>query len=109
MAILIIISIREVQLHKKELVDMIGENKPLVENQAQAANLIITVDMVIPDMVILDLVMAILAIPDMDIQGIQVMVILVKNHFLEKTCVKFSKIKLNYGFWYCSIKWVSQK
>ena len=59
---------------------MIGESKPLVESQAQAANLIITVDMVIPDMVILDLVMDILAIPDMDIQGIQVMVILVKNH-----------------------------
>ena len=64
---------------------MIGESKPLVESQAQAANLIITVDMVIPDMVILDLVMDILAIPDMDIQGIQVMVILVKNTFKQNS------------------------
>ena len=69
---------------------MIGENKPLVESQAQAANLIITVDMVIPDMVILDLVMAIQAIPDMDIQGIQVMVILVKKSHLNEIRVKFS-------------------
>ena len=60
---------------------MIGEIKPLVESQAQAANL---VDMVIPDMVILDLVMDILAIPDMDIQGIQVMVILVKKIFFRE-------------------------
>ena len=80
MAILIIISIREA--HRKAAVDMIGESLQLVESQI--SQVVIMVIVVTLDTAIQDQDMDILAILDTGIQGIQVMVILVKNHFLEK-------------------------
>ena len=69
---------------------MIGESLQLVESQI--SQVVIMVIVVTLDTAIQDQDMDILAIPDTGIQGIQVMVILVKNHFLEKTCVKFSHL-----------------
>ena len=74
MAILIIISIREA--HRKAAVDMIGESLQLVESQI--SQVVIMVIVVTLDTAIQDQDMDILAIPDTGIQGIQVMVILVK-------------------------------
>ena len=61
---------------------MIGESLQLVESQI--SQVVIMVIVVTLDTAIQDLDMDILAIPVTDIQGIQVMVILVKNHFFER-------------------------
>ena len=75
MAILIIISIREA--HRKVVVDMIGES---YQHEASQTSQVVTMVIVVTlDTAIQDLDMDILAIPVTDIQGIQVMVILVKN------------------------------
>ena len=74
MAILIIISIREA--HRKVVVDMIGES---YQHEASQTSQVVTMVIVVTlDTAIQDLDMDILAIPVTDIQGIQVMVILVK-------------------------------
>ena len=77
MVILIIISIREA--HRKVVVDMIGES---YQHEASQTSQVVTMVIVVTlDTAIQDLDMDILAIPVTDIQGIQVMVILVKNYY----------------------------
>ena len=66
---------------------MIGES---YQHEASQTSQVVTMVIVVTlDTAIQDLDMDILAIPDMDIQGTQVMVILVKNHFQTKLASNF--------------------